>query len=436
MTHRSFVLAGLTSCALLTACGGGEATDAPVTAQPAPAISVVLVTVENRDVQSWIFGEGTARAKSREFLSFDTAGRIAYVDQDLKEGDPVKKGQVIAYLQQDGPDADIASARARTSDADTQLSIAKASEREAAASLDLAQKTFERYATLLQQRSASQQEYDEAAVRLEQAKAAMIKSEQQVVAAGAQLAAVRAQLDQARVIAKETRLVSPIDGLLARLNIEQGYYFSPQIVQTTSEQAALNTVPVVIIDPSQYEITIDIPAYSSDQIKTGSPVLIEKGGSSAGPSTRLKEVVAGPARDSDTNGLRAEVYAVSPSFDPATRTFQVRLRTVAGETRLRDGEFVTTWIAGRSASSTVAIPQGATRFADNEAFVFVYDQATETVARTVIKIGLQGDGYEQVLSGLQPGMRIVTEGRSRLSDGDRVRIIVTATQTKMAGDVK
>ncbi|KXS54020.1 efflux RND transporter permease subunit [Marinobacter persicus] len=63
-------------------------------------------------LQTWLFAEGTARAIEREFLSFESAGRIAYVDAELKEGDSIRQGQTIAYQQQDRPQAELASARA------------------------------------------------------------------------------------------------------------------------------------------------------------------------------------------------------------------------------------------------------------------------------------------------------------------------------------
>lgn len=426
MSFVKLLLLCTSAAVLLSACGSNE------TAEPtpdetntveSPAISVKLAEVEIQDLQSWVFGEGTSRAVQREFLSFESAGRIAYVDPDLKEGDSVTKGQLIAYQQQDRPNADLAGARASVSDAKTQVTLAEATQMESAASLELAQKTFDRFEVLLEQRSASQQEYDEAFAQLKQARAAKLKADRQAEASFAQVSAAEAQLSSANVTAEESRLISPINGVIARLNIEQGYYFSPQQVQSTSEQGALDTVPVVIIDPSIYEISVNIPSYESNQIEPNARVLIEMGKSTQNIEARSIDANGGPSRASDDYRVRGEVYAVSPSLDPATRTFQVKLRTTEGAEFLRDGEYVTVWIAGQKAENALTIPSGSARYANSEAFVFVYNAADKTVSRKPIVMGLQGNGTNQVISGLSAGDKIVREGRSKLSDGDTVRVL-------------
>lgn len=423
MSFYKNLIFGAAAIALLTACGGNEpegpSQTETVEAQK-PATTVKLSDVTTQNLQSWVFGEGTARAVQREFLSFESAGRIAYLDPKLKEGDPVKKGQIIAYQQQDRAKAEVSGAQAQLSDSLTQVTVAEATRMEAMANLELAQKTFERFEILLGQRSASQQEYDEAAAKLAQAKAAMLKAERQAEAAGVQVTAARAKLGTAEVTAGESRIEAPIDGVIARLNIEQGFYFSPQVVQTSSEQAALDTVPVVIIDPSAYEISVNIPSYESYQIKVGADVLIEPASAGGRPEA---DAAAGPTRAAAAYAVTGEIYSVSPSFDPATRTFHVKIRTNKGAERLRDGEFVTVWIGGAEAEQALTIPDGTARFADGEAFVFVYEPATQTVKRQPVLLGLQGSGRNQVILGLQAGQQVVHEGRSKLSDGDKVRVI-------------
>lgn len=391
-------------------------------AESAAVATVRVVPVERQNLQTWIFSEGTARAIRREFLSFESAGRVSFVDPDLKEGDTVRAGQVIAYQQQDLANADLANAEAAIVEARTQRSIAEASVAEATANLSLAERTFGRYKTLLAQESASQQEYEESRAKLAQARAAKDKAKRQYEAATAQIAAAQAQLSRTEVVARESRLVSPMDGTLARLNIEQGYYFSPQQVQSTSEANALNTVPVVIIDASAFELTVSLPSYAYQQVQVGNAVRVEpaqrqnqsRGGSSSGPAG------SGPPAAARVNG---SVYAVSPSVDPQTRTFAVKVRTTDGAASLQDGSYVTAWIAGPAAPDALSIPLSAIRYDQSRPFVFTYDAATSTVARTNVTLGLQADDRQQVLAGLSESMQVVTDGRSAIADGDRVRLV-------------
>ena len=415
----------------LSACGSGaedadgEETEAAAQAQ---AISVRVARVQTGDIQSWVYAQGTARAGEREFLSFESAGRVAYVDPRLDEGDRVRRGQVIAYQQQARAEAGVANARANLAGARTEVAVAQANQREAAANLELAQETFERYRQLLALKSATEQEYDEAEARLAQARAAKAKADAQLASVRSSVNAARAQVDEAQVSVSESRIVSPINGVIARLNIEQGRYFSPQTLQTGSESGALSTVPVVIINPSFFEITVQLPAFERDAIEVGSEVLIDAGGSTEATGQQAAErpgIGSGraPGLAVSDYAVGGRVTAISPSLDPERRSFQVTIRSNSGSVRLQDGEFVTTWIAGREATDTVIVPYDAIRFEDNAAYVFVYDPQTRVARRTAIQLGLQGIEGVAVISGLDAGTPIVTSGVERLSDGDRVRRI-------------
>ena len=420
------------ACFLLTlsACGGSsEDTDeSAATAEAAQAISVRVARAQTGDIQSWVYAQGTARAAQREFLSFESAGRVVYVNPNLDEGDRVRRGQLIAYQEQARAEAGVANARANLAGARTEVEVAQANQLEAAANLELAQETFERYRQLLALNSASQQEFDEAQARLAQARAAKAKADAQLASVRSSVNAAQAQVDDAQVSVSESRIVSPINGVLARLNIEQGRYFSPQIVQSGSESGALSSVPVVIIDPSSFEITVQLPAFERDAIEVGSEVLIDtsEGTFSTGGRTDARPGI-GPGRAPglavSDNAVRGRITAISPSLDPERRSFQVTIRSSAAATRLQDGEFVTVWIAGRQAQDTVIVPYDAVRFEDNAAYVFVYDPQTRVARRTPVQLGLQGIEGVAIESGIDANTPIVTSGVERLSDGDRVRRI-------------
>lgn len=385
MRSKFEVLAPVLALCLTAGCTAKSDTAAK-SQTPQATASVRIAAIEQGEVQRWIFGEGTARAVRREFLSFESPGRIAYVNPSLKEGDRVRKGQLIAYQAKNVPAGDQPSG------------LSHAAVREAQANLELTQKTFDRFARLLELGSASQQEYDEAQAQLKRA---------------------RVQYQNATLAAAESRIVAPIDGVVARLNIEQGYYFSPQQVQTANEGAALSTVPVVIVDPAQYEVRVNLPSYAFGRVATGADVLMAQTGSTG--STRE----GGPP---PAAAIRGRIYAVSPSIDPETRTFSVRIRTVQGAGQIQDGEFMTAWIAGPTADDAAIVPINALRYENSKPFVFRLDQASNKVAKVPIRTGLEGLGGFEVLAGLKPGDLVVTDGRSRLADGDVVRLVGDAPQ--------
>ncbi|MEW9856509.1 efflux RND transporter periplasmic adaptor subunit [Novosphingobium sp. M1R2S20] len=409
---------GLVGCS-----GGGDEETADSSAADRVETSVRVVRAQVESVQSWIYAQGTARAEQREFLTFPGSGRVTYVAPGLDVGERVRRGQLIARLQPDRAQADLANARAAVTGARTDVDVAQANLRQARAQLELTRETFERYQILLRQNSASEQEYDEAEARLAEARAGVAQAQARLAAARAQVQSAQAQVQAAQVTVSETRIVSPINGVLARLNLEQGRYFSPQIVQTQSEAGALQTIPVLVIDASRFEISVDVPSFAARQIEVGSEVLIRPSDAPAGaPVASARSTNAPPVAPSQFE-IRGRVTAVSPALDPETRTFQAEIRTTAGSELLQDGEFVSAWIRGAEAPEMLAVPFDAIRYRDNRPFIFVLNPKTRQVDERAVELGLSGANSRAVVSGLRPGELVVTDGNSQINDGDRVRVI-------------
>ncbi len=350
-----------------------------------PPVSVHVEQVERREVQGWVYGQGTARSRQREFLTFTQQGIVSHVDEKLRVGVPVKAGQLIAHQAPERVRAD--------------LQAAKASLAEAEANLRLANVTKRRYERLLEQRSASQQELDEATVQVQQATAARDSA--------------RAELAQAQVSVDESRLVSPMDGVLARLNIEKGRYFMPNTLQTDTEQNALRTVPAMVIDPHRFEVRVDIPSYDYRQIRHEAPVLIGENASTA-------QDIDPQTRDGIVEG---QVFAISPSLDPETRTFEVIIHTQGEDPGLQDGQFVAVWIADQAGEDALVVPVDALRFRNNQAFVFVFDEQSSKVTERRVELGRQSGDYRTVTRGVEAGEHVVTDGRAALHDGQSVRVL-------------
>ena len=389
--HRLLMLA-LAAMLGLHGCGDNEPDEASEASSPqqrtgqSQPVSVNVVTAEPRKIQAWVYSQGTARSRQREFLTFPQQGTVTFVDENLRVGSPVKRGQLIAHQAPDPVDAELQAARAGLAEAEASLSLARVTQR--------------RYETLIEQRSASQQELDQAVVQVEQAKAVRDNS--------------RAQLAQAELTVNDSRLIAPIDGVLARLNIEKGRYFMPSVVQTNTEQNALRTVPALVIDPDRFEIRVDLPSYDYRHIAVGARAAI-------GGTPPLDGQSIDPLSAEDQ--IQGRVYAVSPSLDPETRTFEVIVHTEGANPRLQDGEFVAVWIARPEEPQVLAVPQEALRFRNDQAFVLVVDGDNQRVAERRVELGQQAGGFRAVVSGLEQGEQLVTDGRAALHDGQQVRIL-------------
>ena len=345
-------------------------------AEPKPKearVSVQTATAVKKDVQAWVFAEGTARSAMREYLSFEQSGRITYIMPGLREGMLVKKGTVLARQDPRRIEADLKEAKTQAS---------------------LARKTFSRFEVLLEKNSASKQEYDEAKAQAENA---------------------AASLDRLQVVKEETELRAPIDGMVAYLNIEEGYLFQPGIVRTDSEEAALNTVPIVLIDPNTFEIEVEIPDFEQNRVRVGQPVLIRKGrGGAAEPD--LEKIESGEF-------LKGVVHSVNPAISPAARAIQVEIRTTADATELKDGMFVTVLIAVEKAEAAVAVPLEALLYRNDQAYVFVVSPENMQARLQEVELGMQGVNERVIKQGVTEGDLLVTDGRYQISEGTKVQVL-------------
>jgi RND family efflux transporter MFP subunit len=245
------------------------------------------------------------------------------------------------------------------------------------------------------------------------------------------LNAAEARLRQASLALEEAEIVSPIDGIIAYLNIEEGYYFTQTNIRTTSESDALQTIPIVVIDPSRYEITVDVPAYQADVLSVGQNVLLVPGGMSATAAFGSSRTDAASAvGDSPLNWqAKGTIFSINPAVNPGGRSVQLKIRTSQGAERLKDGMFVACWIEVQSKADAIVAPFDAFLFEENRPYVFVVDSAGDSAdrigkARRVdVRPGIESLTTREIVGGVKDGELLVTDGRYRLVDGAPVRLI-------------
>jgi multidrug efflux pump subunit AcrA (membrane-fusion protein) len=121
-----------------------------------------------------------------------------------------------------------------------------------------------------------------------------------------------------------------------------------------------------------------------------------------------------------------QVYSVSPSISPGGRSMQIKVRTNSGAEYLQDGMFVACTIAVNERQDTVLVPINSLIFRENTAYVFVANPDTGIATRREILMGIESTNYIEVLSGIEEGELIITEGHQRLVDGTRVEIVENA----------
>lgn len=314
----------------------------------APPIPVVVREVDllERPVSFGVSGE--VEARSTVNLGFKIPGVMARVLVD--EGDAVRAGQLLAEL-----DA-----------TDYRLNLELA-----AAQADLAQDAHRRASQLHAEGGLADADFIQAEVALRQA--------------NAQHALARNQVE-------DTRLVSPISGVLARRGIHPGEQAGPGMPLFT----------VVAIDPAQ--VRVGVPEAEIAQVRVGQTATV-----------RL------PALPGTAVEGRVEVVGVLA--DPVSRTYSVKIGVSNPAGTLRPGMIAEASIRDDAQYQVVTIPgEAVVPDHDGATLVYVYDPQDQRVYSRRVRVGTVFGQEVQVLSGLEAGELVVVGGQHRVRDGSRVEV--------------
>ncbi len=329
------------------------------------------------------------------------------------------------------PVTEVATAEARLQSAEAALKTARAN-------LETAKSQRETAATKLEQAKI-----DVPVVEYEAAKAKYLNAEASLRTAAANLQVAQAQVDaslarlqQAELNLERTSIFAPFDGMITYLNIKVGDYVTPQTMNTSTEQAMMQTAPIVLIDPSEFEITLNLPAFLGRTVEPGQPAQIIPSIASFPEEVAMMEQ-QGDVPDTPDQSLLMEhfpmatgkVYSVSPSISPGGRYIQTKIRAFEGIEYMQDGMFVTARIVVAEKTDVITLPTNAMTFRKDKAYAFIVDPGTNTVSKRHIILGISDTSNYEILEGLQEGELVVSEGRHRLVEGTKVEILNQSHQS-------
>jgi RND family efflux transporter MFP subunit len=203
------------------------------------------------------------------------------------------------------------------------------------------------------------------------------------------LAAARAELASAEAAFAQVQLASPLDGVVARINVQPG--------QTVD----LNTVVAEVIDLKRLVATLNVPADEAMQLRAG----------------QTADIFTDNAKSPATTG---RVSFVSPSVDLKTGSAPVRL-ALPEDSGLRPGQFVRARVVTEELTGRLAVPRESVVKADDEQVIYVVEG--NKAVQMPVKTGLRdGDLIEVEAQDLKEGDTIVTVGAYGLPKETKVKI--------------
>ncbi|MGB6985158.1 MAG: efflux RND transporter periplasmic adaptor subunit [Candidatus Aquilonibacter sp.] len=332
---------------------------------------------------------------------------------NVQEGDHIRKGDVLAQLDVADLQAQLQSdlATAQSDAANTAHTVYSGSEsitqgsqslNAARASLVRDQAVMERDGTLYRQGYVSLQQYqsDQATVRNDQATLqsaqALVQAngpsltapglqQSSVAQAKAQEQVALAQAQQIRVSIQKATIVSPIDGVVVNRNLNPGEYPGTRQIFTVQQVSPIYAVL----------------RGSSDQIAGVHPDAV---------ATIQTDGVSGSKK------FIGSVVGVLNEIQPGSTQFQVKVVLENPGEVLRPGMAITGSVALPQARG-VLIP--TTAFTDDNHDAVQIVQSDDTV-KTVPVTEVASDSTRSVVTGVNAGTRVVSNGQSSLGDGEKV----------------
>lgn len=216
-------------------------------------------------------------------------------------------------------------------------------------------------------------------------------------------AASEARLNSVIARLKDRVITAPFSGLLGFRQVSPGTLVSA------------NTPITSIDDISVIKLDFTVPETFLDSMKPGAKVIANS--------------VSYPGRD-----FEGTVRTVGSRVDPVTRAFTVRAHIPNEDRALRPGMLLTVNVVTAERQALV-VPEGAVFQVQNRAYVYRVDG--ETAWQQQIEVGGRRFGLVEILSGLQEGDQIVTEGIVKLRDGITIRVQPAETAiTERSGPVE
>ena len=343
---------------------------APNAAAPAatavPSIELARSDVFTAQTQTLTLGipvSGTLKASQSAFIKARVAGEL--MGLNVREGDSVQAGQVIARV-------DPTEFQARVRQAQQQADAAKAQ-------VDIAQRQLDNNQALLNQGFISQ--------------TALITSQATLSGAKATHMAAVAALDVAAKALDDATLRSPMTGIVAQRLAQPG------------ERVAIEARIVEVVNLSQLELEAALPASDASRVRVGMKARLQVEG------------LADP--------VEATVLRINPSAQMGSRSILVYLG-LTGREGLRQGVFAQGSLGTQSVQA-IAVPVGSVRTDKPQPYVQVVQN--DQIVHVTVKPGARSEGEGQSLlavEGLSEGAQVLSASVGVVREGVRVQFTAAA----------
>jgi RND family efflux transporter MFP subunit len=328
---------------------------------------------------------GYVVAQRKAAVASKVTGRL--ISLNVEEGSKVKKGQVIARLENE-------DAIAIRDQAEANLKVARFNLDQARAELKDATLSFNRNKELIVTGLITQRDYDSSEARYRKAVAAVEAAEASVRAQTAVLKGTQVSLDY-------TLIRAPFDAVVLTKNADLG-----DIVTPLGAAADAKSAVVTIADMDSLQVEVDVSESNLKNVSVGQPCEIQL---DALPDSRF----------------RGEVHMIVPTADRTKATVLVKVRFIERDKRTLPEmsakvAFLTRKVKPEERTPLTVVHNAAVIDRNGKKAVFLIND--NKLVETFITVGRALGESVEVLHGLSVGDRVVINPSKKLKNGDRIKI--------------
>lgn len=322
------------------------------------AVAVQVAQVSRRDISPTVDFSANLEPLWSADISSKVDGRINTLT--VNEGDIVQGNAVIATLD--------------TNDLQAQVIQAQGNLMAAQSNLEQAELDYNRYAALASQGAVSQQMLDNARTRRD--------------AAAGQVRAVQGALSLVQEKYNNANIIVPREGIVTKRYLQAGTF------------TKAGSPIITIADTSTLLAKATIGESQISGLSLGSPVIVK----------------VDALNNQQFNGT---ITRISPAATLPSRTFTAEISIPNQQSLLRAGMFARVQIPIQVHSGVLAVPESALVLREDQKTVFVVGTDNK-VQQKVLTLGYVGNGWAEVLAGINDGDTIVIAGQNKIRDGVEV----------------
>lgn len=391
---------------------------------------VITEKATKRNIVEIVSANGKIQPETELKITSDVSGEI--VDMLVKEGDQVKKGQLLCRIKPDIYESTIERVEASVNSTKANLKTNIAQLEQAKANLANAEATHARNKKLFDQNAISQQEFDASKAQYESAKANVEGLQENIKASEFNVKGMEASLKEASTNLDKTYIYAPVDGTVSKLNVEKG----ERVVGVTGLQG---TEILRLANLNEMEVSVEVNENDIIRVHKNDTALIEV---DAYMDKKFKGIVTEIANSANTTGITADQVT---NFVVKIRILRESYLHLVSETNpapFRPGMSASVDIQTKRVSSVISIPIMAvtTRNADStkvtkmddeddydtkvtneetekakekektgdelKEYVFVIKDGKADML--TVKTGIQDNDYIEIVSGVADGQEVIT----------------------------